>query len=544
MLESVDRGESGAAARERSASAWLVLFVFSAAMLAIIACYGFYDLFSTFAQYDDEGFWLISTKLFLEGHALYDQIFIPYGPVSIAVKEALHDGLSIPLTNSAVRFVTLTYWLLLSVICSLTVCRITHSAWWALVAYGVVFAAMRTFANEPGHPQELIACLAALIPLLNWNKHRPNSLRVWFYAGALVAVILATKINIGAYCLAAVLVVMASELRHASWRNAVQFAAVIASAVFPFLLMLPHMDKDNCLSYAVVCAAALSAAATALFSPRVAGVLLLRMCIAFIAGMMTAISLTLVFMWANGSTVTALIESVLYFAKGLQHAYFFRLYSAIQIVFALAAPIFAAFLVWIPGGPVRQYGIVGGKTLFIGLTVFALTTNDQANAHFMLGWAGPWCWLCAVQYGHGQVSIARKMLALLAAWHLLLAYPIAGSQLYFGTFLVLVSAVVCLSDITNWLVSNTPRYNAQRRQLLSTVPAALVAGLVLVFLTGKTLSFKQEYAALEPLNIHGTQRLRLEPERVKFYQYVVGEMRKADVGFTSSGFNSLYFWSD
>ncbi|MGI9285181.1 MAG: hypothetical protein ACR2P1_07305, partial [Pseudomonadales bacterium] len=43
--------------------------------------------------------------------------------------------------------------------------------------------------------------------------------------------------------------------------------------------------------------------------------------------------------------------------------------------------------------------------------------------------------------------------------------------------------------------------------------------------------------------IKGTQLLRLEPERVKFYRYVVAEMRKADVGFTSSGFNSLYFWS-
>ncbi|MGI9285517.1 MAG: hypothetical protein ACR2P1_09015 [Pseudomonadales bacterium] len=543
MHEPTDRGEDAAPVKKRSLSAWVLMVACIATMLAISACYGFYDLFSTFMPYDDEGFWLISTKLFLEGHVLYDQIFIPYGPVSIAVKEALHGVLSIPLTNSAVRFVTLTYWMLLSATCGLTVYRITESPWWAAVTYGVVFAAMRAFTNEPGHPQELIACLGALIPFVLWSK-RPRGLWIgWFLAGALVALIFATKINIGVYCLAAVLVVMASELARSNWRNALQFTAIVASVIFPFVLMLPHMDKDNCLPYAIVSAAVLSASAISLLSWRGVSVLSLRMCIVFVTGMVTAILLTLAFMWANGSTLTALVESILYFANGLQHAYFFRHYSLVQVGLALVAPIFAAFLVWAHDGPGRQYSIAGAKALLVGLTVFAIVTNDQANAHYMLGWAGPWCWLCAIQTGHGQVSIARKTLALLAAWHVLLAYPIPGSQLYFGTYLVIVSAVVCLSDITSWLVISTQRYSVERQHRLSTLTAAMAAFFVLVFLTGKTLSLKQDYAALEPLNIQGTRFLRLEPERVKFYRYVVDEMGKADVGFTSSGFNSLYFWS-
>ncbi len=504
---------------------------------------GFYDLFSTFSQYDDEGFWLIATRLFQQGHTLYDDIFIPYGPVSIAVKQLLHDVLQIPVTNSAVRLVSLFYWVMLSAICGLSTYRITDSAWWGLVTYGVVFALMRVFTNEPGHPQELVACFAALIPLLLCITLPPQAWLSWFMTGALIALIIATKINIGGYCLAAVLVVIAAELPRSRWRNALQIAAVLCSATFPFVLMLPHMQQTGCLPYAVICAATLSAAAIALFSPRSAGSLSLRIGLVAIAGMAVAILLTFIWMSVNGSTLPALVDSVLYFASGLQYAYFFRHYSNLQIGFVLVAPLFAALLVWIPLNRFRHYSIAAGKLLFVGLTVFALAANDQANAHFMLAWAGPWCWLCALQINHPKASVARKMLALLAAWHLLLAYPIAGSQLYFGTFLVAVSAVVCLADVTHWLANSVKNYSAQQRQLLSVAPAALLASLSLLFLTGKAFSLKQEYAALQPLNVQGTRFIRLAPERVAFYQYVVAEMRQADVGFTSSGFNSLYFWS-
>lgn len=512
-------------------------------MLAASLCYGFYDLFSTFSQYDDEGFWLIATRLFQQGHVLYDDIFIPYGPVSIAVKELLHDVMHVPLTNSAVRFVSLFYWVMLSAIGGLSTYRITDSAWWALVSYGIVFALMRVFTNEPGHPQELVACFAALIPLMFCITKPSQAWLSWFTAGALVALIIATKINIGIYCLAAVLVVIAAELPRSSWRNALQIAAILCSIIFPFMLMLPHMEQADCLPYAVICAATLSAAATALLSPGNVGSLSLRVCTVAIAGMAAALLLTLIWMWANGSTLSALVESVLYFASGLQHAYFFRHYSTLQIGCALIAPLFAALLVWMPSNRIRQYILVGGKLLFVGLTALAIAANEQANAHFILGWAGPWCWLCALQTRQASVSVARKILALLAAWHLLLAYPIAGSQLYFGTFLVVVSAIVCFSDVVDFVASNANRYGVEHRRFLSTAPAVALAGLVLLFITAKTLSLQQQYAALEPLNIQGTRFIKLAPERVKFYQYVVAEMRQADVGFTSSGFNSLYFWS-
>ena len=124
-----------------------------------------------------------------------------------------------------------------------------------------------------------------------------------------------------------------------------------------------------------------------------------------------------------------------------------------------------------------------------------------------------------------------------------LAYPIPGSQLYFGTFLVLVSALVCAAD--------SIRYFAQKWQGQGKggwlpdgnfVSFLIVAGLLTCF-AYSGLDLRGRYWSLEPVGIPGMERLRLEPGRVSAYRQLLAEMHQADVGFTDSGLNSLYLWS-
>jgi len=510
---------------------FIFLMLLAGALLAGSAVAGFYDLFSNFRQYDDEGYWLIATRLFMDGHPFYDQVSHPYGPVSLATHWFFHDVLSIPVTNSATRFISLAYWMMLSAICALTTLRITRSPWWGIAAYGLVFAYMQAFTNEPGHPQEVIASLAAAIPLVFLSTSRRSSRLAWYCTGVLVASMVSTKVNIGMYCLAGVLVVLTSELRDSRWRAGLLAGAVLASAIAPWLLMFTHLNAEHSLSYALICSATLTATALVMTTNHAGRKLGLQACIALLAGIVTALLAWLLFIVVQGSTVGALVASNLLFVSTLEHIYLFREYSPVQVGLALAALLFALALLRWPAGASRDNSVLAAKLVFVCLSIFAVAMTGAGNGHAVLGWAGPLSWLCAVGSSSSNTSIPRKLLAAMAAWHLLLAYPIPGSQLYFGTFLVLVSAIVCLADLSDSL----PRRAAY--------PAIGSAVLVLLLLLNRTYSLKQHYAALLPLGFNGTELMRGEAREVERYQHLVAAMRQADVGFTSSGFNSLYIWS-
>jgi hypothetical protein len=540
--------EGSKAAPNRLSIDTALLSIFVLVMLAVSAASGFYDLFSNFRQYDDEGYWLLATRLFMDGYPLYDQIDIPYGPVSLATNWLFHDVLSIPVTNSAARYISLAYWMMLSAICAMTTFRISRSPWWAVVAYGVVFTYMQAFTNEPGHPQEIIASLAAAIPLVFWKESRSYPGLAWYCTGVLLACIVSTKINIGMFCLAGVLVVLASELRHSKWLGIVLVGSVVASIIAPFLLMYFHLEEENCLPYAIICSASLGATATALTTNREGAATGLRACIALLAGIITGILAVLFFLVINGSTIKALVSSNLQFAGTLETVYFFQEYSVPQVGLALLALLFAATISRWPAsrwlaGTRRESSILVAKLAFVCLTIYAVLASGPGNGHAVLAWAGPWCWLCAIGSSPAHSSIIRKLLAAIAAWHLLLAYPIPGSQLYFGSFLVLVSAVVCLADLAGWFARRGTGEFSRRVRKVATQLAIFATILILGIMLNRSYYLRQHYATLEPLGLSGTTMMRLEPEAVELYQHLVAAMRRADVGFTNSGLNSLYFWS-
>ncbi len=510
---------------------FIPVILLACALLVSSATAGFYDLFANFRQYDDEGYWLIATRLFMDGHPFYDRLSHPYGPVSLATHWLFHDVLSIPVTNSATRFISLGYWMILSALCALATWRITHSPWWGIAAYGLVFAYMQAFTNEPGHPQEVIASLAAAIPLVFWSTSRRSSRLAWYCTGVLVASIVSTKVNIGMYCLAGVLVVLASELRDSRWRAVLLFGAVAASAIAPWLLMYTHLNAEHSVSYAFICSAALTATALVMTTNHGGRSLGLPACAALLGGIVTALVAWLLFIVMQGSTIKALVASNLLFVSTLEHIYLFREYVPAQIVLALVALLFAVTLVRWPAGVSRENSVPAAKLVFVCLAIYAVTKTGAGNGHVVLGWAGPLSWLCAVDCSSSKTSITRKLLAAIATWHLLLAYPIPGSQLYFGTFLVLVSAIVCLADLSD------------RFARRAAYPAIASAVLVLVLLLNRSYSLKQQYAVLLPFGFNGAELMRGKAKEVERYQYLVAAMGQADVGFTSSGFNSLYIWS-
>ena len=516
---------------------WLLLL----SLLAVSATFGFYDLFSNFRQYDDEGYFLLITRLFLNGFPAYEQVVMPYGPVFLAVKSFLHDTLAVPLTNTATRHISLVFWIFLSACCGLLVRRLTSSYLAGFIGYALVFLFMRAFTNEPGHPHEWIAFCAVLIPLcMGGAEHTSNGWR-WFWAGVLVSLIFNSKFNIGIYCLAAVMVVLAAGLPTSRWTRSLRLLSVVLAACIPFVLMWPHRQQINCLPYAAICSAAISAASIYAGFTRIGRATGLKDFVGFGTGFLFLMSAAFLFLSVNGSSLSAYIVGIQTVTASFSETFFFREYSSVQVAVALIAPLLAAVLL-LPV-PQRLALILCGKIVFASVTTGLLFKLGPDNTQTLLGWTGPWCWLCMAPFEEVKFSTARKLLALLAVFHLLLAYPIPGSQLFFGTFLVLVSALVCAAD--------SIRYFAQKWQGQGKggwlpdgnfVSFLIVAGL-LTWFGYSGLELRGRYRSLEPVGIPGMEWLRLEPGRVRAYRQLIAEMHQADVGFIDSGLNSLYLWS-
>ena len=145
---------------------------------------------------------------------------------------------------------------------------------------------------------------------------------------------------------------------------------------------------------------------------------------------------------------------------------------------------------------------------------FKILTFNRYEEFFygaVIYWVAPWCWLCAVSGESERVSTSRRLLAVLAAWHILLAYPVPGSQVSFGNFLVTVSAVVCAVDAIRWFAACLSKSSDIFRQRIAQFSEMALVSAVIVLMGFGVAEVKRDYDAGQPLGLPGAQWLRLGP---------------------------------
>jgi hypothetical protein len=128
------------------------------------------------------------------------------------------------------------------------------------------------------------------------------------------------------------------------------------------------------------------------------------------------------------------------------------------------------------------------------------------------------------------------------------AYPIAGSQLYWSTFLLLPAAGLCAVDAwelllpVRWRHAETGRLIAARRLALLGVFTG-VAGFY-----WKKLNLPRARAGYEnarPLNLPGAEHIRVHALFAGYYQWWVANLRASCDAFVAiPGYCSLYFWTE
>jgi hypothetical protein len=107
----------------RVSGLWTVVAVLVALTGALAATL---RLLTWFADYDDEGYMLVSLAHYVnEGH-LYTQTFSQYGPFYFYAQGIFFQLLHLPVNHDAGRLVTLVYWMASSLLATVFVYRLSN----------------------------------------------------------------------------------------------------------------------------------------------------------------------------------------------------------------------------------------------------------------------------------------------------------------------------------------------------------------------------------------------------------------------------------
>ena len=175
------------------------------ASAGIIGVLAFAYLFTTFVAWDDEGYFLIAFRDYLSGRVLYDHVFSMYGPFTFwtaAVVARFSPG---NITHDVFRWSLLFVWIAIAAVMGATVWRWTKRSSLALVIFLLIGSNLKGLAKGVGHPQSWIILAAALLLYvgIDWVS-APEKKWQAFLTGALVAIIILCKINLGVFAFLAI----------------------------------------------------------------------------------------------------------------------------------------------------------------------------------------------------------------------------------------------------------------------------------------------------------------------------------------------------
>ncbi len=514
--------------------------------LAVALASAYYEIFSHFVG-DDEGYLMISVRGFLDGNALYDAVFTQYGPLYYLYQWVLRGALKIPLTHDATRLLCLGHWLGASLLLAWASRQLLRSNAAAVFVFMQAVLHLATISNEPGHPQEIVALLLALGVL--WSTHptrRPLPLERLALVAASCALI---KVNVGAFLAFALF--WAARCHTADRFNHRVYTGLAAAAfcLLPFWLMRQHVAADWCRNYAVISAGTLLA--TTLISARFAATIKLswsrygRIALAFALPALACLTTLALQGTSLEGAYDGLIRTPLKMPSValqpilLPSSVLWNAVLALAVAFALVAR---------PEAHGLRRAILLLKFAYGCLGCLCLTRDPFSQLGFLL----PWTWLVLVPTApssDARETFPRTFLGLSAAWQGLQAYPIAGTQVSLATFPLVLVYTVCLHDALTALCRSTlvARTLAQITPNSNT-PARALGWVALLYLFAMVWCqphlARRSYAELQPLNLSGTERIRLGQEAVDLYQNLTQYLTaECDTFVTYPGFNSLYFWT-
>lgn len=532
------------------------------AMAAVVAAY--FALFTQFAPYDDEGTLLVTLKAFANGGTLYSDIYTPYGPFYYELFGGLFSLTGAAVTTDISRSLVLVLWVGTSFLYGLAAQRLSGRLLLGVTGMIAAFGSLYALANEPMHPQILCVVLLGAFTLL--AAVGPTRRLAWAgaAAGALVAALTLTKLNLGIFALAAVVlsaVLVVEPLQRRRW---VRYPVIVAFVGLPLALTARDLSLGwvrNLMALEVLAMAAIVIAAWPL-RPRSGedhgpvGRWLIGAAAGFAAAFVAIVAAILL----DGSTLSGIYEGMVTEAMRVRDVNITEFPTpGAAVDWSLAGVAGAALWVRLrpraDAAPSIWPGLLraaAGLTIWFTIARIApFSINPSAGNPDSLAIALAWV---AVIAPTGVVEspykrLIRVMLPALAVAETLQVYPVAGSQMAIAALTFVPVGALCLGDaltsLRAWSEARGGPALERFGAAVAIVSVALAAQFALDAILRPAANGAVAYRDQQALPFDGAQLLHLPPEEVETYARLVDLLHShrcsSFIGYPN--IDSFYLWS-
>ena len=475
---------------------------------AVLAATAYWLLFSTYMRYDDEGYVSQTLRDYSAHGSLYHAVYTQYGPALYVLYDLFHRLTAFTLTTTTARELTLGNWVLTAVFCAGITWRLTRSATAAFLGLGVTFYHLWSMVQEPGHPGSLLAVMIAFAAWAGLELIARGRLG-WFaiMTGVAAALLALIKINVGFFFLASTVVWLLLNHRSPKWARLGMWGGILLG-LLPPVLMHHFLDTEWARIYALLATVAgltMFAAARALRQPSVVTGNLGW----FVASGVGTTLLICTVVMTRGTGGMDLLDGILLGPMAHPGVYHFAPQwrpGTLSAAFFSAGLAFwctrGGKLTWLPGGLATIRLALGALIFSAYAEIIPLSTLAVA-----IGFAVPLAWVFVYSLSPDespQLATSSAWVGLLLAGQYLHAYPIAGSQISWGTFLLIPLATAGSWEAVRHLTHQDNLALRTIRLLTATTACAVV-----VFMTGTLARLGWTcYSDSTPLGLPGAEDLR------------------------------------
>ena len=521
-----------------------VALAFGATGIALSA--GFFPLlYNRTTVYDDEGFWLVTIRQFLHHGSLYDHTLgNSYGPFYFSFTGLLYRITAQTPTLFNGRLFVLIFTVLASGILGATVWRVTRSLPASILCQVATFSTLILVAgNEPMSPGSIIAlALSVLVyAVASYSVQQRSHLLV--IAGASAGALTLIKINIGIFAVAGL--VFAFVVGNTAFSRWFRVFVATCGVALAFAVMLQQLSKSDVATFAVLVAMAMLGTSAVLSTDTTAmpprGLLLAT------EGFAGVVVVSLIWPLASGTTLSSVVMYVL--VRPLQQVNIYTVLPVVEVQWipiALTAIAVVAVVtlrdsldrILSHDSQIRRLALAFAAFIVMGLGVGTASATTDSYGRWIPAIALlPALALLANAPPH--LRVALRFVVPITILQVLHAYPVAGSQEGWGTFLVFVPCTIALAGgvdgVQAW------------REARPHVRAFAAGSLCLIVALGAGLwpiAAWVEYSHLVPLRLPGAQLVRVDKSRAKDLRTLTRIVkRNCDTFYSVPGIDSLYIFS-
>lgn len=522
------------------------------------------QIFNGFPPYDDEGYLLLSLQGFLGGGDLYDEVFTQYGPFYYLAWGGVFGGLGLETTHDTGRIVTLVVWVGAGLLVGCAVWALTRKPILGALAQVLAFSALSGLVFEPMHPSGIVCALLGALVLVSTLVGARRSGLAMGLVGAILASLLLIKINVGVFGVAAVALTLTSTHVALGRRSPILRLGIEAAFVLaPLVLMSGLIGEPWVQRYALhVSAAALALVIVLRTLEPDRGEPPTREIRWLIAGGVGTAAAACLLIVALGTSPAGLVEGVLIEPLGLADAFALELQISDRLLAFDLLAIMIAGVYWYTrrvageGLSVPWRLSFSAFSIFVGvamlLSVVGLgvpfdAEGSEASPNELVLLAFAWVPLVAVGGGERRSrAFALRLLPALAVMQALYAYPVAGTQIGFASFLLVAVAALCVDNGVRGF-AGAFEIPSERRAVAALSGVAGLAIAVLVALGAVREPWAEARGAYDggtPVGLPGAERLRLPDFQTTELRGVTAAIERDCDGFiTSPGMNSFYLWT-